>query len=227
MNELLIIVPAYNEELNIQKTLEDLRSNAAYGDILVVDDGSKDATGAKCREMGIPVVSHRVNLGLSEAIRTGMKYALKKNYRYCLQFDGDGQHDASAVERMLKTAMEGDIDITIGSRYLKEKPKSLFKAFGIKLISACVFVTSGSRITDPTSGMRMYSSKVMSLFASSGHYTPEPDTLAYLIRCGSKAMEVPVKMTERRHGKSYLDITESIRYMFRMCTSILLIQWFR
>lgn len=227
MSDLIIIIPAYNEEKNIEGVIAALRENAPEYDIVVVDDGSKDGTGEKSRGLGVKVLRHRVNLGLTETVRTGMKYALLKGYSYCLQFDGDGQHDATAVRGMLEVARESGSDITIGSRYLEGGSSPAMKALGRKLISFCIKATTGAKITDPTSGMRMYDRKAMELMASSGQFSPEPDTLAYLIRKGLKAKEIPVTMTERKSGKSYLDITESIRYMFRMCTSILIIQWLR
>ncbi len=227
MNKLLVIIPAYNEEKNIEKAIGDVRENAEGCDILVVDDGSSDNTFEICRRLGVFVARHKVNLGLGPAVRTGMKYAMKNGYSYALQFDGDGQHDACAIGRMLSAAVEQGNDITIGSRYVEKSGGTAFKKAGRLLISFCIWMTGGVKISDPTSGMRLYNRRVMERFVRGSHYSPEPDTLAYLIRMGMKAAEIPVVMRERIHGKSYLDAVESIRYMFRMCTSILLIQWFR
>lgn len=227
MNELLIMIPAYNEEKNIEAVLKSLQRTTSFADILVIDDGSKDDTFRVCRSLGARCARHRVNLGLSSAIRTGMKYALENGYSYALQFDGDGQHDPEAIAGMLETAKKNDNNITIGSRYLEKKGGSAMKALGRGIISLCILITTGQRITDPTSGMRIYDRRVMELFMSSVHYSPEPDTLSFVLRKGMKVSEVQVLMKDRAHGRSYLDITESIRYMFRMCTSILLVQWFR
>ncbi len=227
MKDLLVMIPAYNEEKNIGAVIKGLGKSASFADILVIDDGSRDGTGRVCRELGVTAVRHKVNLGLATAIRTGMKYALEKGYSYALQFDGDGQHDPEAVEKMLNTARERGNNITIGSRYLDAGGGGILKSVGRNMISFCIRLTTGKKITDPTSGMRMYDRKVMELFMNSIQYSPEPDTLAYVMRHGMKVSEIPVIMHERKHGKSYLDITESIRYMFRMCTSIMLVQWFR
>ena len=227
MKELLIMIPAYNEEKNIGEVIESLRRDAPFADLLVIDDGSKDSTFDACRLLGADCARHRVNLGLSMAIRTGMKYALEHGYRYALQFDGDGQHDSSAVRSMFDEASANNNNITIGSRYLHNSGGGLFKSLGRSIISFCILITTGKKITDPTSGMRMYDRTMMEVFLSSIHYSPEPDTLSYVIRKGMKVYEIGVNMRERKHGTSYLDITESIRYMFRMCTSILLVQWFR
>ncbi len=242
--ELLIIIPAYNEAENIEAVIRDLREKAPGHDILLVDDGSTDDTPAICRKLGLRYARHRVNAGLSAAVRTGMKYAVKNGYDYGIQFDADGQHDASAVERMLERAKSGKYNIVIGSRYADGKLPFSLKTAGMRLISFSIRLTTAAgskrdpeavkedespavRITDPTSGLRIYDRSVMKRFVSSSLYGPEPDTLAYLIRHGIRVSEVGVTMHERKGGRSYLDITESVRYMFRMCASILLVQWFR
>ncbi len=227
MDNLLIIIPAYNEEENIGKVIHSLRESAEGASILVVDDGSADRTGMICCEMKVPVVRHQVNLGLSEAIRTGMKYALLHGYGYAMQFDADGQHDAKAVCRLYEKAVGGSYDIVIGSRYVEGKREFSARGLGGAVISLCIRIVSGGRIKDPTSGMRIYDEKVMKLYTASSHYSPEPDTLSFLISRGITVSEVGVIMNERMGGKSYLDITESVRYMFRMCTSILLLQKIR
>ena len=227
MKDLLIIIPAYNEEKNIGRVITELKEKAGDFPLLVVDDGSTDGTGEILRALGVKTLRHRVNLGLSEAVRTGMKYALRHGFKYSIQFDADGQHDASAVTRLYEKAVNGDHNIVIGSRYVEGKGTHSLRTAGGVLISLCMLLASGERIKDPTSGMRLYDRHVMECFAASQHYSPEPDTLSYLISRGIKVTEIQVSMNERISGKSYLDITESLRYMFRMCSSILLLQWIR
>ncbi len=227
MKDALIIIPAYNEEKNIGRVIRDLREKASDFPLLIVDDGSSDNTGLVSKELKVTTVRHRVNLGLSEAIRTGMKYALLHGYSHAMQFDADGQHDAEAVKYLLEEAENSGIDIVIGSRYLDRSPVPGFRSLGGALISLCIRIMSGKSIKDPTSGMRLYGKSVMERFIASSHCSPEPDTLSYLISRGFKVSEVSVNMNERLSGRSYLDITESLRYMFRMCTSILLLQRIR
>lgn len=227
MKDLLIVIPAYNEEKNIGRVITELKEKAGDFPLLAVDDGSTDGTGELLRTMGVKTLRHRVNLGLAEAVRTGMKYALRHGFKYSMQFDADGQHDAAAVNRLYEKAGDGDHDIVIGSRYAEEKGSHSLRTLGGNLISLCIRLVSGERIKDPTSGMRLYDRRVMECFAASSHYSPEPDTLSYLISRGIKVTEVQVSMNERMSGRSYLDITESLRYMFRMCSSILLLQWIR
>ena len=227
MPELLLILPAYNEKLNIGSVIDKLHVNCRDADILVVDDGSKDDTFEVCKKLGVSVARHDVNLGLASAVRTGMKYALSKGYQYAMQFDSDGQHDETKVSAMLKEAKEGNFDIVIGSRFLTGDKPPFLKSIGKNLISFCIMLTSGAKITDPTSGMRLYNSSVMEKFALSSHFSPEPDMLAFMLRKGARVTEIPVIMHDRQSGRSYLDMIESTRYMFRMITSILVVQWFR
>lgn len=227
MPELLLILPAYNEEQNIGSVIDSLREKCANADILVVDDGSVDGTSEVCQKKGVLVVRHDVNLGLASGVRTGMKYALLKGYQYAMQFDADGQHDEAKVEEMLKTARDENCDIVIGSRFLKKDRPPFLKSLGKGMISFCIKLTCGKRITDPTSGMRVYNRDVIEKFALSSHFSPEPDMLAFMIRKGAKIEEIPVTMRSRRSGRSYLDLIESVRYMFRMITSILIVQWLR
>lgn len=120
-----------------------------------------------------------------------------------------------------------EADIVIGSRFVTEKkPKSL-RMLGSNLISFCIRLTTGTRITDPTSGMRLFNRKMMNAFAYNMNYGPEPDTISYLIRSGAKVKEVQVEMLERVAGESYLNLKRSMMYMLRMCVSILIIQRFR
>ncbi len=227
MDDLLIIIPAYNEEKNIGEVIRSLRESAEGASLLLVNDGSTDRTEEICRELKVPTVRHRVNLGLSEAVRTGMKYALRSGFKYAMQFDADGQHDSKAVSRLYEKAVEGGYNIVIGSRYAEGKRELSVRSMGGAVISLCIRLVSGGIIKDPTSGMRIYDEKVMKLYAASSHYSPEPDTISFLISRGITVSEVGVCMNERMEGKSYLDITESFRYMFRMCTSILLLQRIR
>ncbi len=226
-DRLLIMIPAYNEAGNIESVIERLREEASFADLLVIDDGSDDDTAAVCRKLQVRVASHRVNLGLSEAIRTGMKYAIRHGYDYCMQFDADGQHDETAIMTMLRTAKEQNAGIVIGSRFIEEKRGLGPKGFGSRLISACIRLCSGAAIKDPTSGMRLYDRSVMEKYTASTHFAPEPDMLCFFARQGVGIAEISVKARKRRSGRSYLDVTGSVSYMFRMCASILFLQWMR
>ena len=225
-DKLLVIIPAYNEAESIQKTVSQLTAVCPEVDYIVVDDGSADATAAICQKEGYPLLRLPVNLGLSGAFQAGVKYAKDAGYGYVLQFDADGQHLPQYIIPLWNEAKNG-ADVTIGSRYLSKNKEHSLRRFGGKLISAAIFVTTGKKITDPTSGMRLYSSRLINGFSGVPNFDPEPDMIAYLIHRGYQVKEVAVTMEERVAGQSYLRFGRVAQYMMRMLLSILLIQWFR
>ena len=166
-----------------------------------------------------------INVGLSDGVQAGLMYAYEKKYDYAIQFDGDGQHDPSYIARMVE-AMD-ECDVCIGSRFVeKKKPKSA-RMLGSNLIQFIILLTTGKKIKDPTSGMRMFNRKIIKVMSRTADYGPEPDTIAHLIRSGARVKEVQVEMSERIAGESYLNFGRSIKYMFHMCFSIVFMQWFR
>ncbi len=223
----LIIIPAYNEEDNIVQVIENLKNNYGMFDYVVINDGSQDNTAEICRKNNYNMVDLAINIGLAGAFQTGMKYALYHNYDYAIQYDGDGQHNPEYIDGMVKYAEETGSDIVIGSRFLLEKKPLNLRMFGNSLIEVCIWLTTGKKIKDSTSGMRLYSRKMIRRLATSMNHGPEPDTIAFLIRCGAKVEEYQVHMNERIAGESYLNLSGSIKYMFHMCSSILIVQWFR
>lgn len=226
MSELLIMIPAYNEEENIELVVERLRRNFPQYDYVVINDGSKDRTAEICRKNGYNLVDLPVNLGLAGSFQAGIRYAYRKGYPYAIQIDGDGQHRPEYIERMLVKMKEG-YDIVIGSRFVNAKKPMTMRMLGSNLIETAIRLTTGAAIKDPTSGMRLYDRKMIEEFAKGLNYGPEPDTISYLIRQGAKVAEVPVVMDERVGGVSYLTPIKAARYMIQMLVSILLIQNFR
>lgn len=222
----LVIIPAYNEQDNIVRVIENLTNNYPQYDYVIINDGSADSTPEICRARGYELIDLPVNLGLAGAFQTGLKYAYEKKYDYAIQFDADGQHRPEYIGDMLKKMEEG-YDIVIGSRFVvKKKPKSM-RMMGSNLISLAMKLTTGHKIKDPTSGMRMFNQKMIAEFALNMNYGPEPDTVSYLLKQGSTIAEVQVEMDERIAGASYLTMGRSMMYMMRMLISILLIQNFR
>lgn len=225
-SELLIIIPAYNEEENIENVVTFIREKYKQYDYVVVNDGSKDRTAEICRKNGYELLNLPVNLGLAGAFQAGLKYAYAKGYSYAIQFDADGQHRPEFIEPMLNRIKEG-YDIVIGSRFVNEKKGRSLRMLGSKMITVSIKLTTGVRVSDPTSGMRMFSAEMIREFAQNLNYGPEPDTVSYLLKNGAKVSEVPVHMEERQAGESYLNLTNSAKYMIKMLTSILLVQNFR
>ena len=226
MSNLLIVIPAYNEEQNIERVVRRLQKEFPQFDYVVVNDGSRDSTAELCRRNGFHLLDLPVNLGLAGAFQAGLKYAYRNGYEYAIQFDGDGQHRPEYIQAMLDKMQEG-YDIVVASRFLTEPKPSSMRMLGSNLIQLALCLTTGAVIHDPTSGMRMFNRSMIEEFAVNLTYGPEPDTLSYLIKNGAKVAEVQVKMDERLAGVSYLTPVNASKYMVRMLLSILLIQNFR
>lgn len=226
MSEVLIIVPAYNEEANIEKVVNQLIQDYPQYHYVIVNDGSRDHTAGRCRENGYHLIDLPVNLGLAGAFQAGLKYAARKGYHYAVQLDGDGQHRPEYIESM-KEKMDEGYDIVIGSRFVGKKKPCTMRMLGSNLIEFAVRITTGVDLKDPTSGMRMFNKKMIEEFAGGLNYGPEPDTVSYLIKQGAKVSEVPVRMDERVQGVSYLTPLNAVKYMIKMLLSIFFIQNFR
>lgn len=225
-SELLIVIPAYNEEENIENVVTFIKNKYSQYDYIVVNDGSKDRTADICRSKGYEMLNLPVNLGLAGAFQAGLKYAYTKGYSYAIQFDADGQHRPEFIEPMLNRIKEG-YDIVIGSRFINQKKEKSLRMIGSKMLTVAIKITTGKRVTDPTSGMRMFSHKMIKEFAQNLNYGPEPDTVSYLLKNGVEISEVPVNMDERVAGESYLNLTNAAKYMVKMLISILFVQNFR
>ncbi len=225
-SDLLIVIPAYNEEENIENVVTFIREKYSQYDYVVVNDGSKDRTADICRQKGYELLNLPVNLGLAGAFQAGLKYAYTKGYSYAIQFDADGQHRPEFIEPMLERIKEG-YDIVIGSRFVNLKKGNSMRMVGSKMITVAIKMTTGKRVSDPTSGMRMFSRDMIKEFAQNLNYGPEPDTVSYLLKNGARISEVPVYMEERQAGESYLNLVNSCKYMMKMLISILFVQNFR
>ena len=227
-SEILVIVPAFNEEASILRVAESLKSKAPEVDFLVVNDGSRDRTAEICRENGLPLLDLPVNLGLAGAFQAGMRYADRMGYRFAVQFDGDGQHRAEYIAPMRKKIGEdGGYDIVIASRFVTEKKPATLRMLGSRIIAGAIRLSSGITVQDPTSGMRMYSRRMIELFSRHVNYPPEPDSLCWLAKHGARVAEVQAKMDLRTAGVSYLTPINAANYMARTLVSILFLQFFR
>ena len=197
--KVLIIIPAYNEELNIEATVKDVTNNTNY-DYVIVNDGSKDKTKEICEKNNFNLISLPVNYGLTSAIQVGMKYAKENDYDIAIQFDGDGQHQAKELKKLVEGVTEG-ADIVIGSRFVTEHK-------------------------DPTSGMRAYDKAAIEELVSNPGLSPEPDTIVYMLKKKKQIKEVQVEMQERKFGESYLKPLKAMKYMINMFCSIVFIRSF-
>lgn len=226
MSDLLIIIPAYNEEANIERVVDRLITEFPQFDYVVVNDGSRDRTGEICERKQYHYLDLPVNLGLSGGFQAGIRYACKKGYSYAIQFDGDGQHRPEYIGPM-KEKMDEGYDIVIASRFMEKKKIGSMRMLGSNLIEFAIRLTTKTVIKDPTSGMRMFNRRMIEEFSRELNYGPEPDTISYLIKQGAKVAEVPVVMDDRICGASYLTPINASRYMIQMLISILFIRNFR
>lgn len=222
----LVVIPAYNEALNIEKTVKDIQQNAPDVDYVVVNDGSKDNTLEVIQKNNFNHIDGFCNLGLFGAVQTGFKLAMKENYDVVIQFDGDGQHSAKYIDAMVKEIENGN-DIVIGSRFVSEKKPFTARMIGSRLIASAIKIVTGKKVMDPTSGFRAYGMACIKDYALDMNNPPEPDTLVYMYRKNRKIKEIQVQMSEREFGESYLNLVNTIKYMSRMMVSIFLIQPFR
>ncbi len=222
----LVVIPAYNEELNIKNVISDIETNANEVDYVIINDGSKDKTLEVIAENDYNHIDSIINLGLFGAVQTGFKLAMIDNYDIVIQFDGDGQHSAEYIHKLIAAIEEGN-DIAIGSRFVSEKKPFTARMLGSRVISMAIFLVTGKKIKDPTSGLRAYDKKCILDYAMDMNNPPEPDTLVHMLRKKRKIKEIQVQMSEREFGESYLNLANTIKYMSRMVVSILLIQPFR
>lgn len=223
----LIIIPAYNEEKNLKRVIGNLQQVCPQFDYVIVNDGSTDGTEQVCRQNQFRHISLPVNLGLSAAVRAGMRYASQKGYDMALQFDADGQHLPEYIQPMVDCMTQTNCDVVIASRYFGSRMPFRMRTVGAKMITAAIRLTTGRHLSDPTSGMRLYSRRIIEQFIKDENNAPEPDTLSYLIRLGADIREVKVEMDERTEGQSYLTPVNASKYMIHMMMSICVFQWFR
>lgn len=223
--KVLIMIPAYNEALNIEKTVKDVEENTEY-DYVIINDCSKDNTKEICEKNNYNTLSLPVNYGLTSGIQLGMKYAYKNGYDIAIQFDGDGQHQAKYIKKLVEEIENNNCDVAIGSRFVTNHKPHTMRMIGSNLISGAIRLTTLKKIKDPTSGMRAFNKRAIEMFVTNASLTPEPDTLVYMIKKKLKIKEVQVEMKEREFGESYLNPIKSIQYMTNMFFSIIFIRAF-
>ncbi len=218
-NKLLVIVPAYNEQGSIENVVHRICAASASYDVLVINDCSKDKTAAILREMGANYIDLPLNLGIGGAMQTGYLYAINNGYDFAIQVDGDGQHDPREISKMESRMQEGDVDMVIGSRFIKKTDynQKFMRMLGINIFSLATRFLIGQSVKDATSGFRLANRKVIEYFAYNypSDY-PEPEVLVGLSRRNLKVVEIPVKMYARESGISSINMMKSAYYMIKV-----------
>ncbi|MBN1827532.1 MAG: glycosyltransferase family 2 protein [Deltaproteobacteria bacterium] len=223
--KILAVIPAYNEEASISGVVASIQSEDPHIDILVVNDGSKDRTGEIARSIpGVHVIDLPCNLGIGGAVQAGFKYAGRENYEIAFQFDGDGQHLASEIPRLLDPIRSDSADVVIGSRFSGHSTgyrSTLARRMGIGIFSLVNSMIVGRRITDNTSGFRAYNREAIVFLAKNYPMDyPEPEAVIILGRNGFRIVEAPVAMRDRMGGRSSINGLRSLYYMVKVLLAI-------
>ncbi len=227
VEKLLIIIPAFNEADRIGKVLDEIGQEAPKIPILVIDDGSRDATAKVAREHGAQVIPLPYNNGYGVALQTGFRYAVQQGITVAVSMDADGQHDAREIPRLIHEIQKGGVDVVVGSRFLKTdhyKP-SFPRRLGMWMFALLATVCTGRKVTDPTSGFQALRGRALRLAASDLYPPdyPDADFLILLNKCGITVREVPVKMRPSPENKSMHYGSKTVYYVFKMLLSIFVI----
>jgi glycosyltransferase involved in cell wall biosynthesis len=220
----LAVVPAYNESETIADVIRAIREYAPRFDTLVVDDGSTDGTDLLARRAGAQVLRLPFNLGIGGAVQTGFVYAREHGYDFLAQVDGDGQHDSVELERLITAMEEGACDMVCGSRFLTDEyryPAPISRRTGIHIFSFLLSRIVGMRVSDPTSGFRLYNRRAIELFARNyPHDYPEVEAVLILHRHRLRMREIPVRMYTRGGGTSSISTGKSAYYMIKVLLAL-------
>ena len=224
-NKVLLIIPAYNEQDNIEKVADQLIRDFPQYDYVIINDGSRDKTEEICEKRKYNFVNLPINLGIGGAVQTGYQYAKKYGYEIAVQIDGDGQHDIGYVAEVIKPILEGKADISVGSRFLRKEgfQSSAARRTGIRILSSLIRICTGVKIFDVTSGFRAVNKKFIDIYAEDypADY-PEPEALITAVMYGGRVQEVSVIMRERYGGESSIDFKKSVYYMIKVTLAILI-----
>ena len=221
----LIIIPAYNESANIEKTVEAICKDAPQFDHVIINDCSTDNTREICEKNHFNLVNLPINLGIGGAVQTGYRYGWKNGYDIAVQVDGDGQHDPKFLQKMADYLEINNLDMVIGSRFIEKEgfQSSGTRRLGIKYFTILIRLLTGTIITDPTSGLRMVNKDIMKLFAYDYPKDyPEPESVVAILRRKKRVKEIPVIMKERQGGTSSISPKKSVYYMIKVTLAILI-----
>ena len=225
-SSLLAVVPAYNEAASVAEVVRSLRERAPGFDVIVLDDGSTDDTAARARVAGADVLRLPFNLGIGGAVQAGFVYALEHGYDYMAQVDGDGQHEPAELATLLETIVaEPSLDMVCGSRFIIDDyryPAPICRRTGIHLFAFVLTRILGQKISDPTSGFRLYNRRAIALFARDyPHDYPEVEAVLMVHSHRLRMAEVPVRMHVRDAGRSSITKSRSFYYMVKVSLALL------
>lgn len=225
-SNVLVVIPAYNEQETIREVILDIYTECPNYDILVVNDASRDCTSEFARNSGMAmVIDLPVNLGIGGAVQTGFKYAHKHNYKCVVQFDADGQHRACDLSRLVKAVLQKKCDVAIGSRFVSKKrakETDLLRRTGIILFEFLSLMLIGKRIRDHTSGFRAFNRESLTFVMNEYPVDyPEPEIVVLLVRNKFKIKEIFTQMYSRQGGVSSIPVIKGPYYMFKVTIAML------
>lgn len=221
----LLIIPAYNEEENIEAVADNIINNYPQYDYVIINDCSTDNTAGICRKRGYNFINLPFNLGIGGGVQTGYRYAFENGYDCAVQLDGDGQHDPAYIADIIKPIEDGEADVVIGSRFISHEgfQSSGARRAGIKLLSFLIKLCGGVKVKDVTSGFRAVNRRFIEIYAKDyADDYPEPEAIVAAKMYGGKTVEVPVKMLDRAGGVSSISPFKSIYYMVKVSIAILI-----
>jgi len=216
----LLIIPAFNEEAALGGLLAELPAGM---EAVVVDDGSVDRTAEIAKAGGARVLRLPHNLGIGGAVQAGLRLAHREKFDCAIQLDGDGQHPPSELPRLLDSASRADI--VVGTRY---RGKAGFQSTALRRLGSwwlrvVLRLVARVRVTDPTSGFRLYGKRALALFDETYPYDyPEPESLAIARAAGLTIDEVEVAMRDRQGGRSSIAGWAPGYYMFKVTIAVVL-----
>ena len=223
--KVLIIIPAYNEEENIGRVVRQMQETAPQYDYLVVNDGSSDSTADICRREKFSYLDLPINMGIGGAVQAGYIYAYKNGYDIAVQMDGDGQHDIAYLDKLLEPILKKEADVVIGSRFIEKEgfQSTAGRRLGINILSGLIWLTTGKKIMDVTSGYRAVNRRFITIYSKDypADY-PEPEAIVAAIMHRGRVREVPVKMHAREGGTSSITLKKSVYYMIKVSLAILI-----
>lgn len=221
----LVAIPAYNEEATITGVVGKVRESMPEFDLLVVNDGSRDATGKILNDLGVLCATHLCNLGYGRAIETAIKYALRRNYDVLITLDADGQHHPEQVQELYRESVEAHWDVLIGSRNVKTHSYShapLGRRLGMQLFSTLVKAVAGQRIYDTTSGLKVIQRRAFEPLTRWHFVDFHAEAIVYLLRLGYRVGEHPITVAEREHGQSMYSFLSFFTYPLNTAMMVLL-----
>ena len=201
----LLIVPAFNEAGNLRAVVSEMRRELPHAELLVVDDGSTDDTEEVVNDLGVRWIRLPEQMGIGSAMRVGLRYARRQQFTFVARLDGDGQHRARDVRRLLRVVREGGMDIAFGSRLSEEGKPLLAPRFVKRTLAACLTILTGRRVGDATCGLCAMGPRAIRLLAEY-HPTgyPEPELRLMVSRTALAAVEIDVDGRPRLTGKTSL-----------------------